>query len=248
MEDVNFKPTLDQVRAAYQLIRSQKAWSHEESAYTHHRVLPFATLAPWLDDSEFMGLMAKIENHTLVDIYRCHELWLLAKQVGQVPGDILEVGVWRGGTGALLGTALKGVGEKHIFLADTFSGVVKASNRDTRYVGGEHSDTSLQTVQQLLDHLGLDNCTLLKGVFPEDTAEFVKGKIAMLHCDVDVYQSCADIIKWAKPRFSSGSILVFDDYGFFGCEGVTEFCNELRAEQGFVFVHNLNGHAIFVKT
>lgn len=42
--------------------------------------------------------------------------------------------------------------------------------------------------------------------------------------------------------------MVFDDYGFLGCEGVTRFCDEFRACPGLVFLHNLNGHAVFVKT
>ena len=41
--------------------------------------------------------------------------------------------------------------------------------------------------------------------------------------------------------------MVFDDYGFSGCEGVTKFVNELRVNSQLFFIHNLNGHAIFVK-
>lgn len=44
-----------------------------------------------------------------------------------------------------------------------------------------------------------------------------------------------------------GAILVFDDYGFYGCEGVTTFCNELKTCSDLIFTHNLNGHAVFVK-
>jgi O-methyltransferase len=54
-------------------------------------------------------------------------------------------------------------------------------------------------------------------------------------------------VEWCLPRLSPGSVLVFDDYGFYGCEGVTRFCKELRSQRGFRFIHNLNGHAIFVK-
>jgi O-methyltransferase len=42
--------------------------------------------------------------------------------------------------------------------------------------------------------------------------------------------------------------VVFDDYGFRGCVGITLLAEELRARQDLVFVHNANGHAILVKT
>tara|TARA_B110000503_G_scaffold124226_1_gene190576 strand:- start:474 stop:623 length:150 start_codon:yes stop_codon:yes gene_type:complete len=44
-----------------------------------------------------------------------------------------------------------------------------------------------------------------------------------------------------------GAILVFDDYGFYGCEGVTTFCDELKHRDDLIFPHNLNGHTVFVK-
>ena len=89
--------------------------------------------------------------------------------------------------------------------------------------------------------------TILKGVFPDDHYETIRDKIVFLHLDVDAYESTKDIIVWAIPKLADNAILVFDDYGFNGCEGVTDFCNELRKQEGFVFVHNLNGHAIFLK-
>ena len=52
------------------------------------------------------------------------------------------MGTWRGGTGALLAKSamLSGMDEK-VYLCDTFKGVVKASEDDSVYVGGEHDDT-----------------------------------------------------------------------------------------------------------
>lgn len=160
----------------------------------------------------------------------------------------MEVGVWRGGTGAILAEAIKGITDKKVFLADTFTGVVKAGEKDTNYQGGEHADTSIDLVKDLLKSLSIENTEILQGIFPDDTQHKIDGKIAMLHCDVDVYSSSKDIVEWCLPRLSVGSILVFDDYGFFGCEGVTEFCDEFRARKDFRFIHNLNGHAIFIKT
>ena len=234
------------VTLAYQIIRSQEPWRHPSSNIIHHRILPNATFAPWLTDHEFLRNYEKVKGHSLVDHYRCYELWTLAKQLKNVEGDVLEVGVWRGGSGALLAQAVKDSGKK-VFLADTFSGVVKAGERDTNYKGGEHADTSIEIVSALMESLSIRNIKLLKGIFPEETQHLIEGKISMLHCDVDVYSSTKDIVEWCLPRLSVGSVIIFDDYGFFGCEGVTAFCDEFRCRNEFRFIHNLNGHAVFIK-
>jgi O-methyltransferase len=182
-----------------------------------------------------------------VDIYRCYELWTLARQITDVPGAVLEVGVWRGGTGAVLAEAVRDQVGRKVFLADTFHGVIKAGARDTQYKGGEHSDTSEEIVRTLLSSMGLNDTVILTGAFPDDTHQAIEGPIAFLHCDVDVYDSTRDIVEWCLPRLSPGAIMVFDDYGFFGCDGVTRYCDELRGRKGFRFVHNLNGHAVFFR-
>lgn len=238
----------DLATTAYQYLLGLPPWDNGTGGeIIHQRVMPMATYSPWLSDPEFINIFNGIvPNHTLVDKYRCFELWMLGKQMRGVEGDLLEVGVWRGGTGAVLAKSVLGSGKK-VYLADTFTGVVKAGERDTRYVGGEHADTSRQLVEDLLKGFGLENTVILEGIFPDDTAHEVGGKIAMLHCDVDVYQSAKDVVDWVLPRLSQGGVIVFDDYGFTSCEGVTRLVNEYRARPEFMFFHNLNGHGILYK-
>jgi O-methyltransferase len=136
---------------------------------------------------------------------------------------------------------------KKVFLADTFEGVVKAGSKDTSYKGGEHADTSEAMVTSLMESLLLPNYSILTGIFPDETSQLVEVPIAMLHCDVDVYSSAKDVVEWCIPHLSVGGVMVFDDYGFLGCEGITIFCQELQNRQDLVFIHNINGHAIFIK-
>jgi hypothetical protein len=59
-----------------------------------------STYAPWNGNDKFRDVFSVVRSHTLVDEYRCYELWTLCGQLGELEqGDILEVGVWRGGTG-----------------------------------------------------------------------------------------------------------------------------------------------------
>jgi hypothetical protein len=41
--------------------------------------------------------------------------------------------------------------------------------------------------------------------------------------------------------------MVFDDYGFRQCDGITRIVEEARAMKDCIAVYNLNGHAILVK-
>ena len=63
-------------------------------------VEPVANYRPWDVDADFQALYGDIREHTMVDIYRLWILWVLARRAP--PGAVLEVGSWRGGSGAVL--------------------------------------------------------------------------------------------------------------------------------------------------
>ena len=212
-------------------------------------VISGSTYHPWLVDSEFMELCARIEGHSMVDHMRCFELWGLVAETAKVEGDILEVGVWRGGTGCVMAARAQMIGrEGVVFLCDTFRGVVKAGAIDP-YSGGEHADTEIGIVNRLLLKENIHNCIVLPGIFPDDTGEIIAARrFSLCHIDVDVYQSGLEVFEWVWPRTPPGGVVVFDDYGFSGCIGITILAEELRARRDLIFIHNLNGHAILVKT
>jgi Macrocin-O-methyltransferase (TylF) len=149
---------------------------------------------PWKGDAAFKQVLSAIRSHTLVDEYRCHELWQLCGQIGALDqGDVLEVGVWRGGTGCLLARrCLDGNFGGTVFLCDTFTGVAKAGGRDSAYVGGEHADTSATMVLNLVRRMDLSNVEVLQGVFPDATAHRIADRrFRFCHIDVDVYESAS---------------------------------------------------------
>jgi O-methyltransferase len=215
----------------------------------HERITPFATYSPWNRDRNFLKTYDAIKEFTLVDKYRCFELWSLVEQATKLRGSLIEVGVWRGGTGALLAQRVEQCGnERTVYLCDTFTGVVKATNRDPVYKGGEHSDTSRKTVEHLIEKLQLKNVVILEGIFPDDTARSIEGEtFAFCHIDVDVYKSAKEVFEWIWPRMVVGGIIVYDDFGFLGCQGVTAWVEEQTSRADSVVVYNLNGHAVVMK-
>jgi O-methyltransferase len=216
----------------------------------HESIHPIATYAPWKNDSQFQETYSQVRANTLVDIYRCYDLWRLLAQAAKAgAGDILEVGVWRGGTGAILAKKAKTLKlASEVFLADTFTGVVKTGAQDFGYADGDHSDTSEQIVKNLLQEMGI-SASLLKGIFPDQKpAGFDQKKFIFCHIDVDTYESGSSVFEWVWPRLLKGGIVVFDDYGFFRCAGITRLCEELKDREGLTFVYNINGHGIFIKS
>lgn len=107
--------------------KRSEVWSHERSPeLLHSHIKPAASYSPWLSDREFVAAYEKLRDCTLVDIYRCYELWSFARETNRIEGDILEVGVWRGGTGCLMAQASPG---KTVYLAIRLKELSTRENR-----------------------------------------------------------------------------------------------------------------------
>jgi len=202
--------------------------------------------SPWITDKAFSKIYDAIRNNTLVDRPRCYALYLLLDQVKDIDGNVLEVGTWRGGTGGMFASILK---EKKVYLADTFTGVVKSSEWE-HYNDKAHDDTSEELVAHFLEKdLGLNNVELLTGIFPEDTGDRVKEEqFAFVYLDVDVYLSTKYAFEYAWPRLSPVGIVAFDYYVMISaCEGISRFVNEIKNDHDKIFIQNLNGQAYIIK-
>lgn len=164
---------------------------------------------------------------------------------------MLEVGVWRGGTGALMAERARSLGlDATVVLADTFRGVVGAGSEDPWYRGGEHVDTSVGLVEDLLRGFPGVRSEIAEGVFPGDTGEALADRsLRLVHIDVDVYDAAKATLEWAWPRLGVGGLVIFDDYGFYECEGLAALGAELMAAAGTVLrgITSLNGHLTLVK-
>jgi len=218
-------------------------------AGAHAMAYPVSTYAPWQADAGFQSTYRAVRRNTLVDVWRLYELWTLLGELVEIPGSVLEVGVWRGGSGALMAARARALGiTDPVYLCDTWDGVVKTGAVDIYYRDGKHADTSRETVAALVARLGLTGVGLLGGIFPDDTgAAIAERRFRLCHIDVDVYQSASDVFGWVWPRLSPGGVAVFDDYGFPACPGVARFVDEQRGKTDRLVVHNLNGHGFIVK-
>lgn len=214
--------------------------------------IPTATYTPWNKDQAFLDCWRSVKDSTLVDKYKCYELWCLIEQTCKLKaGAYIEIGVWRGGSGALIARKMDLCKVKEtLYLCDTFQGVVKAGPVDSIYRGGEHSDACEDDVTNLFARLQIaGDFKLLKGIFPEETQHLVPDKaFRFCHIDVDVYESAKGIVDWISDKLVPGGMMVFDDYGHYSSEGIAAYVDELKSRStDFLVVHNLNGHALLVK-
>lgn len=223
----------------------------QKSDLHYEEIHPMANYCPWNKDKVFEGLYEEVKDFTLVDKYRCFELYKLVEQVSKLEtGALIEIGVWRGASALMIGTQALNCGIKDpVFLCDTFTGVVKAGSNDSLYKGGEHSDVNVDDVRDfLIQKKRLSNVQILQGIFPDDTGHAVGDvRFRFCHVDVDVYQSAKDVVEWIWDKMVVGGIVVYDDYGFYACDGVTKFVEEQTALKDRLVIYNLNGHAVVIK-
>jgi O-methyltransferase len=160
------------------------------------------------------------------------------------------VGVWRGGSGALMAARCAELEiDEPVYLCDTWTGVVKTSEVDIYYKDGKHDDTSKQIVADLVSQMGVEGrVRLLQGIFPDDTAAEVESEaFRLVHIDVDVYQSARDVFDYVWPRLSANGVVVFDDYSCAATPGVTQFVDEQRGRDDRLVIHNANGHGLVLR-
>ena len=179
MEDTE-KSNWLKAKELIQKYQGRLAFKQMKTGLAHSLIIPSATYSPWLDDQDFQQILELVSNNTLVDTYRLWELYQISLQLREVDGDVLEVGVWRGGSGALIANLIASQ-NKTIYLADTFRGVVQAGESDSVYIGGEHKDTSVEIVDELFMTMGLKNYRKLIGEFPRETShELISTKLSMI--------------------------------------------------------------------
>lgn len=238
-------------KLGYDLVKKMHKTSSDTLSAHYDNICLSTRYSPWNIDAEFEKVFNLVKDYSLVDKYRMYELWDLVEQTNKLEGSIIEIGVWKGGTGGLIAQKAELSGKKsdRVYLADTFCGVVKATSKDKYYKGGEHNDAPVEIVKQLIhERLKLKNVTILQGIFPDDNIELLANeRFRLCHIDVDVYQSAKDIVEWMWDKLVPMGVIVFDDYGFETCSGIMLYVNELKKQANCFMTYNLNGHALITK-
>ncbi len=161
----------------------------------------------------------------------------------QIPGAIVECGVWRGGSMVAAAMTLLAEADtcRDLYLYDTYSGMSEPDDeRDQSYDGiSAKSQLSAETKGTgIWCEASLDDVmqNLVSTGYPEDKLNFIEGKvedtiptvtpirIALLRLDTDWYESTMHELRYLYPLISKNGILIIDDYGHW--KGAREACDE----------------------
>jgi O-methyltransferase len=135
----------------------------------------------------------------------------------EVPGDLLEAGVWRGGMTIFMRGVLRAYGatDRLVWVADSFAGLPQPETGQ-EYDAWKEGDmaVSLEQVRENFERYGLldEQVRFLKGFFSETLPQTPIEKLAILRVDADLYSSTLDVLNHLYPRLSPGGFAIFDDY------------------------------------
>jgi hypothetical protein len=209
-------------------------------------------------EPEFVAILEACAPYTLTSPERMYALSQGVRHVvaQEVAGELVECGVWRGGSCMLMAMTLAalGVGDRTIRLYDTFTGMTRPGDVDRRAKDGAEQLTRWQANRRddyndwayaPLEEVRLN---MAATGYPERLVHYVAGEvertlpdesphqIALLRLDTDWYSSTYHELVHLYPRLAPGGVLVLDDYGLF--EGARKAVDQYFRENGVTMLLN----------
>lgn len=178
---------------------------------------------------------------------RCFMLYQFLKQIGNLEGDVAEVGVYHGRSAKVIALTFKKFNfKKNVCLFDTFTGMPEVEpDKDNFYQKGAFSDTSLVEAQEFLSDC--ENVTIYPGFFPDTAKPISEKKFSFVHVDVDIYRSVLDCCQFFYPRMVSKGMMVFDDPGFADCSGAKIAVDEFFSGKEEFPIYLATGQVLVIK-
>ena len=190
---------------------------------------------------ELEHTIKRVRRHTMTTPRRIAALCDGVEHVvrAEVPGAIVECGVWKGGSmmAAALTLLRLGAADRELYLFDTFQGMPPPTREDvfSAYDGyspmrhwrrradrGDARESAWHFVSA-----GEVRAALLSTGYPAGRVHLVEGRvedtlparapdsIALLRLDTDWYESTRHELEQLYPRLSPGGVLILDDYGHY---------------------------------
>lgn len=165
-------------------------------------------------------LLFYVKNHDkLEDLQGSWDIGNLLKFIREtenLPGDIIELGTYKGGTTIMLARFLKKISSKRrIFTCDAFIGLPADDKFSyTKDAKGKMSDTNSKLVLKKFQKFGVeDKITLIDGLFEKTLYEKLgEQKFSLVFMDCDLYESAKFCLEFIFPRLDEGGITMFDEY------------------------------------
>ncbi len=139
----------------------------------------------------------------------------------QIPGALVETGVWRGGLCIMMKAVLAAHGARRkLYVCDSFQGLPEISegvDAPLKLHENPLLSVSADEVRENFARFGLldDDVVLVEGWFADTMPELAKtvDRIAVLRLDGDYYTSTREVIDPLYDQVSPGGFIIVDDYG-----------------------------------
>jgi len=190
-------------------------------------------------DEETRAIWRQVSHRTMVDHTKLQFLIDAVRYIErqQIPGGIVECGVWRGGSMIAAAQTLLnlGVTDRDLYLFDTYTGMTAPTESDIRIDEQKHAseflnaegpgpmawsrpDRHIATLEDVQE--GFSEIP-----YPAERIHYVVGKvedtvpgsapetISILRLDTDWYESTKHELDQLYARLAPGGVLIIDDYG-----------------------------------
>jgi hypothetical protein len=172
--------------------------------------------------------------HTMIGLKRLDNLQQCVEAVlrDEIPGDLVEAGVWRGGASIFMKGVLEAHGDarRRVWLADSFRGLPAPdpekypADRGWNLHASPELAISRATVEQNFRTYGLldDRVHFLEGWFKDTLPQAPIDRIAVLRLDGDLYASTIQVLDALYAKVSPGGFLIVDDFGIAPCRAAVQ--------------------------
>jgi len=195
------------------------------------------------DRKEFSKSLKRIRYDTdlLLEDIEAYHIFMAARRTQKVPGDIAEVGVYRGGSAKII-CAAKGNRPLHLF--DTFEGLPRVDEIDAvwPFYEGKFAAPFEEVKKYLADE---PNVFLYKGLFPETAGPVRERRFSLVNLDVDTYESTKQCLQFFYLRMNPGGIIISHDY--LTAPGVTKAVDEFFADKPEPVIETAGSQCLVVK-
>ena len=203
-------------------------------------------------DDEVAARIARVRRQSLTSAVRLAAFCQAVEYVvsNEIEGELVECGVWRGGSMMAAALTLIELGEtdRDLYLFDTYTGMPEPGAEDVpspydgysphrfwRLVTGAGrtwAAASVETVRSNLTSTGYpaERMHFVAGMVEDTLPDAAPDRIAILRLDTDWYSSTKHELETLYPRLGEGGVLIVDDYGHHA--GARRAVDEYFAEIG----------------
>ncbi len=179
---------------------------------------------PDIQEPFFWETLERCKPYSLLGAEAFYNVFCAVEYIARcaIPGDIVECGVFLGGTVLAIGEFARhfGLSDRQFYLYDTFDGFPKGVSEvdlHGKTVNFRSGASFLEQTRSVVAQSAYpqDKFHFIAGPVEETLLEFRPERVALLRLDTDYFQSTRVELERLYPSLSPGGVLIVDDYGCF---------------------------------